>query len=70
MSNQKELSIEQALDEIENRLETLQRPDITLEESFKVYKEGIDLVASCSSKIDKIEKQVKKINEAGETDEF
>lgn len=70
MSDKKDLSIEQALVEIENRLEYLQKPDISLEESFKIYKEGIDLVAVCSTKIDKIEKQVKKINEAGEIDEF
>ncbi len=47
-----------------------QQEDISLEESFKLYKEGMKLVKSCNDRIDKVEKEVLKLNENGELDEF
>jgi exodeoxyribonuclease VII small subunit len=66
----KELTLEQTFDKLEKTIEELQNEDISLEDSFRLYKEGMNLVKSCNGKIDKVEKQVLKLNENGELDEF
>lgn len=65
-----ELSLEEAFEKIETAIERLEEEDITLEDSFRVYQEGMKLLGYCNDKIDKVEKQVLKINENGELDEF
>lgn len=65
-----EPSLEEAFEQIETVIEQLEEEDITLEESFKAYQEGMKLLGYCNEKIDKVEKQVLKINENGELDEF
>lgn len=66
----KELSLEEAFEQVEGTIALLEEEDITLEESFKAYQEGMKLLQYCNDKIDKVEKQVLKINEDGELDEF
>ena len=66
----KEMSLEQLFEKLEKSIEILEDADISLEDSFKVYKEGMKLVQTCNCKIDKVEKEVLKLNENGELDEF
>ena len=66
----KEMSLEQLFEKLEKSIEMLEDADISLEGSFKVYKEGMKLVQTCNSNIDKVEKEVLKLNENGELDEF
>jgi exodeoxyribonuclease VII small subunit len=66
----KELTIEQTFDKLEDTIAKLQQEDVSLEDSFKLYKEGMKLIKSCNDKIDRVEKQVLKLNENGELDEF
>ena len=66
----KEMSLEQLFEKLEKSIEMLEDADISLEDSFKVYKEGMKLVQTCNSTIDKVEKEVLKLNENGELDEF
>ena len=42
----------------------------SLEESFKLYHEGMDMLKSCNDKIDKIEKQMLILDEGGTLHEF
>ncbi len=65
-----EISLEEAFEKVETVIERLEDEDITLEESFAAYKEGMKLLEYCNRKIDKVEKQVLKINEDGGLDEF
>ena len=65
-----ELTLEQTFERLEDTIGKLQQEDISLEESFKLYKEGMKLIKSCNDKIDKVEKEVLKLNENGELDEF
>lgn len=65
-----EISLEEAFSRIEDTIDHLEEEEITLEESFQVYKEGMKLLKYCNEKIDRVEKQVLKINENGELDEF
>ncbi len=64
------MTVEQAFDLLEEKLTRLEQEDISLEESFAVYKEGMDLVKYCSDSINEIEQKVLKMNEDGELDEF
>lgn len=48
----------------------LESEDISLEDSFFVYKEGMNILKYCNDKIDKVEKKVLQINEDGEVNEF
>lgn len=66
----KETTIDQIFEKIEDAINRLEQDDISLEESFKIYKEGMKLIKSCNDKIDKVEKEVLKLNENGELDEF
>ena len=66
----KETTLEQLFEKLEESIAQLERDDISLEDSFKIYKEGMKLVQTCNSKIDKVEKEVLKLNENGELDEF
>ncbi|MDD6811265.1 MAG: exodeoxyribonuclease VII small subunit [Lachnospiraceae bacterium] len=64
------LSLEEAFEQIEDMIERLEEEEITLEDSFRAYQEGMKLLKYCDEKIDRVEKQVLKINEDGELDEF
>lgn len=65
-----ELTLEETFELLEEKLESLESEDISLEDSFKIYKEGMDLLRQCHEKIDYVEKKVLEINEAGELVEF
>ena len=66
----KEQTLEQTFERLEDLIGKLEQEDISLEESFKLYKEGMKLVKSCNDRIYKVEKEVLKLNENGELDEF
>ena len=65
-----ELSLEEAFGQIEEKISLLEEEDISLEGSFQAYQEGMKLLRYCDAKIDRVEKQVLKINEDGGLDEF
>ncbi len=66
----KEQTLDQSFEKLEEMIGKLEQEDIPLEESFKLYKEGMKLIKACNDKIDKVEKEVLKLNENGELDEF
>lgn len=66
----KELTLEQMFEKLEESIEKLEQEDISLEDSFKIYQEGMKLIRTCNEKIDKVEKEVLKLSENGELDEF
>lgn len=67
---EKELTLEEAYEKLEETIEKLQAEDITLEDSFKEYKQGMEILKYCSDKIDRVEKKVLKIEGNGELNEF
>lgn len=66
----KELTLEQTFEKLEDAIGRLEGEEVSLEESFRIYKEGMKLIQSCNDKIDKVEKEVLKLNENGELDVF
>lgn len=63
-------TLEEAFDMLEEKIARLEAEDITLEESFQAYKEGMEILKYCNDKIDRVEKKVLRINEDGEINEF
>ena len=66
----KELSLEQSLEQVEQVMEELGSPELSLEESFVKYKQGMDLLLKCNQAIDKVEKELMILEENGISDEF
>lgn len=69
-AEQEQFRLEKAFDRIEALLEKLQDKDVTLEESFGLYQEGMGLLKLCNENIDHVEKQMLQIDEEGQTHEF
>ena len=62
--------LETAFDQIEQLLQKLQEGEVSLEESFRLYEQGMKLLQKCNENIDHVEKQMLQIDEAGHTHEF
>lgn len=65
MSETKEMTLEQAFEELEQLTSRLESNDISLEESFTLYRKGMELLAYCNSQIDTVEKKMLLINQNG-----
>lgn len=65
-----ELSLEASLEQLEQVMEELSSPKLSLEESFAKYKQGMDLLLKCNQAIDKVEKELMILEENGISDEF
>ena len=70
MKEEETFNLEEAFLKLEETIADLEREDITLEQSFKEYQKGMELLKKCNENIDKVEKKVLVLNENGETDEF
>lgn len=57
----------QELDEVVKKLEG---EAVSLEESFQLYHQGMDLLKVCNEKIDTVEKKMMILDENGEIHEF
>lgn len=66
----KKQTLEDAFLQLEEVIARLESEDITLEESFQAYSEGMELLQFCNASIDTVEKKVLKMNEDGGLDEF
>ena len=69
-NNIKDLKLEELFERLNNIIEELEKPDISLESSFELYQEGIRLVKACNDSIDKVEKQLIILNENGDNNEL
>ncbi len=67
---QDDRSLEETFQVLEEVISRMEQGDLTLEESFAAYHQGMDLLKSCNDKIDKVEKQVLELDAEGETHEF
>lgn len=64
------MTLEENFHLLEETINKLEEKDISLEDSFELYKKGMDLVKECNSQIDTIEKKVLALNAEGGTNEF
>ena len=59
----KKLSLEQSFERLDDIVKELQAGDLTLEESFQKYEEGMKMVKNCKEAIDKVEKKMEVVQE-------
>lgn len=62
----KEQSLEQIFQELESIIANMQQRDVSLEDSFQLYEQGIQKLKQCNEKIDYVEKQMLLLNGQGE----
>ena len=70
MAKKENRSIEEAMEALDQIAKRLESNEITLEESFQIYKEGMERLQYCSRKIDTVEKKMLQMNEDGTVSEF
>ena len=54
----KKVSLEESFEQLETIIEQMKTGDMTLEDSFKKYEEGMKLIKNCSNSIDRVEKKL------------
>ena len=58
---EKKLSFENALARIDEIVKSLEKGDVSLSESMKLFEEGTKLIARCGDELDKAEQTVMKL---------
>lgn len=59
--NQRNKTFEENMGRLEQIVRAMERGDVALEESLKLFQEGTELVRSCGKLLDEAELQVKKV---------
>ena len=59
--NEQNMTFEQSMQRLEQIVRAMERGDVPLEESLKLFREGTDLVSRCGKLLDEAELQVKRI---------
>ena len=57
--------IEEVFQELDTIAEKLESGDTSLEDSFRLYKKGMELLKYCSDRLDTVEKKMLQITEDG-----
>ncbi|RPF55669.1 exodeoxyribonuclease VII small subunit [Aquisalibacillus elongatus] len=73
MSNQeeKEMTFEQAMNQLEGIVEKLEEGDVPLEKAIEYYKEGMKLSKVCHGKLQSVENEMTEImKDHGETEPY
>ena len=65
-----EKNIEDVFQELDVIAEKLESSDTSLEDSFRLYKKGMELLKYCSGKLDTEEKKMLQMDEDGTLREF
>lgn len=64
------MTLEEKLAKLDAMTKQLRKEDITLEESFSLYKDGMELIKQCNADIDRVEKQVQILNADGQVTDW
>ena len=66
----KKMTIEESFAKLDERVRALESDEISLEDSFTLYEEGMKLLRDVNGRIDEVEKKVMEISASGEINEF
>ena len=69
-NNKKEMGLEERFAAIELILDKMEDENVTLDESFELYKKGMEQMKAANQALDQIEKTMLVMNESGELEEF
>ncbi len=70
MSEKKKENLEEMFKDLEELIGKMENEEITLEQTYDLYNNGMELLKKCNLSIDEVEKKVLVLDENGETDEF
>ena len=70
MSEKKKENLEEMFKDLEELIGKMENEEITLEQTFDLYNNGMELLKKCNLSIDEVEKKVLVLDENGETDDF
>lgn len=60
-----ETTLEEAFQMLDELIAKMEERELPLEESFDLYKKGLELVEFCNTKIEKVECDIRKVSEQG-----
>lgn len=69
-AEKQERSLEENFSGLEEIIERLESEELSLEDAFLAYSEGMKLLKLCNGQIDRVEKQVLKLTEEGQMEAF
>ncbi|HJV16591.1 MAG TPA: exodeoxyribonuclease VII small subunit [Bacillales bacterium] len=71
MAEEKRVSFEEAMNQLEMIVDRLEEGDVPLEEAITIYKEGMELSKLCHDKLKNVEEQLAQIiTDDGRTESF
>lgn len=65
-----QVSLEDTFAEIEAIITKMEQPDVTLDESFSLYKNGVERLKTCNELLDAVEKKMQVIEPDGTLGDF
>ena len=65
-----QVSLEDTFAEIETIIAKMEQPDVTLDESFSLYKNGVERLKTCNELLDAVEKKMQVIEPDGTLGDF
>lgn len=66
----REENLEVLFQKLESVIGEMEKEELSLEESFAKYQEGMEVLKECSKRVEYVEKQVMCLDEKGELHEF
>ena len=63
-------TLEEVFEQLNEVVSQLELETVSLEDSFRLYHQGMDLLKICNEKIDLVEKKMLILDETGEQHEF
>ena len=70
MGTEKKENLEEMFDRLDQVIGTLEGEDVSLEEAFGLYDQGMKLIRRCNQTIKEVEKKILVLDENGEKHEF
>ena len=70
MGTEKKENLEEMFDRLDQVICTLEGEDVSLEEAFGLYDQGMKLIRRCNQTINEVEKKILVLDENGEKHEF
>ena len=70
MGTEKKENLEEMFDRLDQVIGTLEGEDVSLEEAFGLYDQGMKLIRRCTQTINEVEKKILVLDENGEKHEF
>lgn len=64
--NEKNMTFEQSMQKLEQIVRAMERGDVALDESLKLFREGTELVRNCGKLLDEAQLQIQKVMTAAD----